>query len=51
VRLLCEPALGARLASTAARRVRAEFGWEEVASRFASICAALPAERDVPLPA
>jgi sugar transferase (PEP-CTERM/EpsH1 system associated) len=51
VRLLREPALGARLASTAARRVRAEFGWEEVASRFASICAALPAERDVPLPA
>jgi polysaccharide biosynthesis protein PslH len=51
VRLLREPALGARLATTAARRVRAEFGWEEVASRFASICAALPAERDVPLPA
>jgi glycosyltransferase involved in cell wall biosynthesis len=45
VRLLREPALGARLAGNAARRVRAEFGWYEVASRFASICAALRSER------
>ena len=50
VQLLREPPLGARLASTAARRVRAEFGWEEVASRFANICAALRADRHVPLP-
>jgi glycosyltransferase involved in cell wall biosynthesis len=50
VRLLREPALGARLAATAARRVRAEFGWEEVAARFANICASLRAERHVPLP-
>lgn len=50
VRLLREPPLGARLAATAARRVRAEFGWEEVAARFANICASLRAERHVPLP-
>jgi sugar transferase (PEP-CTERM/EpsH1 system associated) len=51
VRLLREPELGARLAATAARRVRTEFGWREVASRFASICGALPAERRVRVPA
>jgi sugar transferase (PEP-CTERM/EpsH1 system associated) len=45
VRLLREPGLGARLAESAARRVRADFGWYEVASRFASICAALRSER------
>lgn len=47
VRLLRDPALGARLAGSAARRVRTEFGWREVAARFASICAALRSERRV----
>ena len=51
VRLLREPALGARLATNAATRVRAEFGWREVASRFARICGALRAERRVHVPA
>jgi glycosyltransferase involved in cell wall biosynthesis len=51
VRVLREPALGARLAATAARRVRAEFGWQEVASRFASICGALGAQRRERIPA
>jgi len=51
VRLLREPAFGARLATTAATRVRAEFGWREVASRFAGICGALRAERRVHVPA
>jgi polysaccharide biosynthesis protein PslH len=49
--LLRDPELGARLAANAARRVRTEFGWREVASRFASICGALPAERRVRVPA
>jgi len=51
VRLLREPPLGARLAANAAKRVRAEFGWREVAARFASICGALPTERRVRVPA
>jgi sugar transferase (PEP-CTERM/EpsH1 system associated) len=51
VRLLREPALGARLAATAAQRVRTEFGWQEVASRFARICGALRPERSVRVPA
>ena len=51
VRLLREPSLGARLAADAATRVRAEFGWREVASRFASICGALRTERRVRVPA
>ena len=51
VRLLRDSQLGARLAANAARRVRTEFGWREVASRFASICGALPAERRVRVPA
>jgi polysaccharide biosynthesis protein PslH len=51
VRVLREPALGARLASNAATRVRAEFGWREVASRFATICGALRGERRVRVPA
>jgi polysaccharide biosynthesis protein PslH len=51
VRLLREPPLGTRLATNAARRVRAEFGWREVASRFASICGALRTERRERVPA
>jgi glycosyltransferase involved in cell wall biosynthesis len=51
VRLLREPALGDRLATNAATRVRAEFGWREVASRFASICGSLRAEHRVQVPA
>ena len=51
VRLLREPALGARLATNAATRVRTEFGWREVASRFANICGTLRAERRVRVPA
>jgi len=51
VKVLREPAFGARLAATSARRVRAEFGWQEVASRFASICGALRAERRERVPA
>jgi len=51
VRVLCEPPLGTRLATNAARRVRAEFGWREVASRFASICGALRTERRERVPA
>ena len=51
VRLLREPALGARLATNAATRVRAEFGWREVASRFAGICGTLRAGRRVHVPA
>jgi len=38
VRLIRDMALGARIAQTAARRVRAEFGWREAAVRFAKIC-------------
>jgi hypothetical protein len=49
--LLREPALGDRLATNAATRVRAEFGWREVASRFASICGSLRAEHRVQVPA
>jgi polysaccharide biosynthesis protein PslH len=41
VRLLRDPALGARLARTAAERVRREFGWREVAARFGRICGEL----------
>jgi polysaccharide biosynthesis protein PslH len=51
VRLLREPPLGTRLATNAARRVRAEFGWREVGSRFASICGALRTERRERVPA
>ena len=51
VRLLREPPLGAQLAANAAKRVRAEFGWREVAARFAGICGALPTERRVRVPA
>jgi glycosyltransferase involved in cell wall biosynthesis len=41
VRLLRDPELGARLARTAAERVRREFGWREVAARFGRICGEL----------
>jgi len=51
VRVLREPPLGTRLAANAARRVRAEFGWREVASRFASICGALRTEHRERVPA
>jgi sugar transferase (PEP-CTERM/EpsH1 system associated) len=51
VRLLREPARGTQLAANAARRVRTEFGWREVASRFASICGALRAKARVRVPA
>jgi glycosyltransferase involved in cell wall biosynthesis len=51
VRLLREPPLGTRLATSAARRVRAELGWREVASRLASICGAHRSQRRVRVPA
>ena len=38
VRLMREPAIGNRLASTAADRVRDEFAWSGVAARFAAVC-------------
>ena len=41
VRVLRDPELGARLARTAAERVRSEFGWREVAARFGRICGTL----------
>jgi polysaccharide biosynthesis protein PslH len=39
VRLLRDPLRAAALADAAATRVRSEFGWAEVARRFAEICA------------
>jgi polysaccharide biosynthesis protein PslH len=39
VRLLRDRPEAARVAATAATRVRAEFGWSEAARRFAEICA------------
>jgi glycosyltransferase involved in cell wall biosynthesis len=38
VGLMRDSALRARIAETAAARVRAEFGWREAAARFARIC-------------
>lgn len=39
VRLLLEPELAARIGNAAAAAVRAEYGWDRVAARFAEICA------------
>jgi sugar transferase (PEP-CTERM/EpsH1 system associated) len=47
VRLLRDPELGARLARTAADRVRSEFGWREVAARFGRICGELAGSASV----
>ena len=47
VRVLRDPELGARLARTAAERVRSEFGWREVAARFGRICGTLAGSASV----
>jgi glycosyltransferase involved in cell wall biosynthesis len=39
IRLLLDPALASRIGDAAASAVRAEYGWDRVAARFADICA------------
>ena len=43
VRLLLDPALASRIGDAAASEVRAEYGWDRVAARFADICAGVAA--------
>jgi sugar transferase (PEP-CTERM/EpsH1 system associated) len=38
IRLLLDPALASRIGDAAASAVRAEYGWDRVAARFADIC-------------
>jgi glycosyltransferase involved in cell wall biosynthesis len=45
IRLMRSSELRTRLADTAAARVRAEFGWDGVAERFAAICERVVARR------